>query len=131
MLTCSDVLVRGELVTLTLASGGYAACTESIVADSTPDHILGVALEDVAAGATGRIGLKGIYSVSRHDTGDAGLAVVCGGAVGRVTAAPTTSAASGQPFVKVIGIATTAAAGAGDLVTVIFDGVSGFAASHS
>ena len=133
-LTCTDVLVRGELVTLTLAAGVYTACTESAIADSTPDHILGVALEDVAAGATGSIGIKGTFEVSRHDVGAAGLAMICGGAAGRVTAAPTNPTDTGSAYVKVVGIALTAAAGsptAGGLATVIFDGLNGFGSTNN
>jgi hypothetical protein len=78
--------------------------------------------------------MKGKVEISRHDTGVVGLAMVVGGAAGRVTAAPTTSAASGGAYLKVVGVALTTAAGsptAGGLATVLFDGVNGFAASHA
>jgi len=119
---------------LTLASGGYVACTKSATADSTPDHVLGVALEVTAAGGRGLIGLRGAFEISRHDTGAAGLAMICGGAAGRVTAAPTNPTDSGSAYVKVVGIALTTAAGsptAGGLATVLFDGVQGFGSTNN
>ena len=131
LLTCTDALVKGDLVMLTLASGGYTACTKSATADSTPDHILGVATATVAAAAIGRITIKGIVDISRHDTGAAGLAVIVGGAAGRVTAAPTNPTDAGSAYVKVVGIALAAAAGAGDLVAVLFDGVNGVGSTNN
>jgi len=130
-LTCTDALVAGDLVTLTLADGGYTACTKSAAADSTPDHILGVATATVAAGGTGIITLKGVVQISRNDTGLAGLSMRVSGTAGRITSAPTTSAAGASAYIKVIGVALTAASVAGDLVSVLFNGVNGFAAAHS
>lgn len=133
-LTCTDALVAGDLVTLTLAAGGYAACTKSATADSTPDHIIGVATATVAAGATGTITMKGMVEISRHDTGAAGLAMIVGGAAGRVTAAPTNPTDAGSAYVKVVGIALTTAAGsptAGGLATVLFDGVNGIGSTNN
>ena len=130
-LTCTDALVAGDLVTLTLADGGYTACTKSVSADSTPDHILGVATATVAAGGTGIITLKGVVNATIQGSGAAGLALVCGTSTGQLTAAPTASAASGAAYVKVVAIMLELSAGPGSIVPVIFDGVNGFAASHA
>tara|TARA_R100001082_G_scaffold75000_2_gene43385 strand:+ start:762 stop:1217 length:456 start_codon:yes stop_codon:yes gene_type:complete len=131
LLTCTNALVEGDLVMLTLSSGAYTACTKSATADSTPDHILGVALRTVAAGAVGEIAIKGQVKVSRHDTGAAGLAVICGGAAGRVTAAPTDPTDDGSAYIKVVGIALEAAGSAGNLVECMFDGLNGFASTNN
>ena len=130
-LTCTDALVAGDLVTLTLADGGYTACTKSAAADTTPDHILGVATGTVAAGGTGTITMKGGVAIACANTGNLGSAMIVSGTAGRVGNAPLTSAAGASAYLKVVGVSLTAATGVGDLVSVLFDGVNGFAASHA
>ena len=34
--TCTNALAKGDVVTFTLASGGFAACTKSATGDTTP-----------------------------------------------------------------------------------------------
>ena len=132
LLTCTDALALGDVVMLTLASGGYTACTKSATADFTPDHIIGVALEAVTAGAIGRIAVKGTLQVARHDTGAAGLTAVVGGAAGRLTAGPTNPHDTPAAYIKMVGVFLTTAAGsptAGELATVLFDGINGIGAA--
>jgi predicted RecA/RadA family phage recombinase len=128
--TCNDAVLKGNIVTFVLASGGFAACAKSATADSTPDKILGVALEDISAGAQGRVGMRGVFTVLCHADLDDGEVAINGGTAGQLTAMGTNPAADASAYVKPVGIAleTIGAGGAG---SVLFDGITGFAATDT
>ena len=126
VITCSEALAKGDVVTLTLANGKFAACAQHNQADSTPDHILGVALDAVSSGAKGRIALRGVVDVACEAVA-AGLTVVGSPTTdGRLEAQGTDGANDPSAFEKVVGITLTAASNAGDLASVLFDGINGF-----
>ena len=128
-LTCTDALSKGDIVMLTLASGGYSACTKSATADSTPDHLLGVALDDVAAAASGHIGLRGVFECACEADMDAGIpGSQSASTAGRLKSITTNPADDSIAFVKMVAISLEATATAGDLTSCLFDGIVGFAA---
>tara|TARA_R100000353_G_scaffold41499_2_gene32826 strand:+ start:3557 stop:4015 length:459 start_codon:yes stop_codon:yes gene_type:complete len=126
VITCTNALAKGDVVTLTLASGKFSACTKHGTGDSTPDHILGVASDAVAAGAKGRIVLRGVVD-AKCEIVSAGATVVGSATTGgRLEAQGTNPADNGGAFEKVVGVALTAAASAGDSASILFDGINGF-----
>ena len=127
--TCNDAVLKGNVVTFVLASGGYAACAKSATADSTPDHILGIALEDISAGAEGRVGMRGVFKVLCHADLDDGEVAVNGGTAGQLTALAAAGADS-TAYAKPVGIALETI-GAGGMGSVLFDGITGFAAANN
>jgi predicted RecA/RadA family phage recombinase len=129
-ITCTDAVVKGNVVTFALAAGGYAACAKSATADSTPDHILGVALEDISAGAQGRIGMRGVFQVLCTSQLDDGEVAINGGTAGQLTAMGTNPTDAGSAYVKPVGIALETI-NAGGIGSVLFDGVTGFAAANN
>lgn len=124
--TCNDAVLKGNVVTFILADGGYAACAKAATADSTPDHILGVALEDIGAGAQGRVGMRGVFQVLCRSALDTGELAVVGGAAGELNAIVINPTADGTAYEKPVGIALDVP-GSGGLGTVLFDGITGFA----
>ena len=129
-LTCTDALGKGDIVMLTLASGGYTACTKSATADSTPDHILGVALEAVAAAGIGSIGLKGVFECRCEADMDAGVpGSQSASTAGRLKSITTNPADDSAAFVKMVAISLEATATAGDLTSCLFDGINGFSSA--
>lgn len=132
-ITCTEAVAVGQVVRLTLSSGGYSACTLADTADGdgTPDRIIGVALEAVTAGADGRIALKGILEVKCHTDLDAGEIGVVSDTAGQLTAAPTNPADSGTAYIKPVAIALENTATTGDLTSCLFDGISGFAMANN
>ena len=129
VLTCTGALSKGDIVELTLADEGFAACTAAGTGDYIVGVLIGVALADVAAGALGEIGMRGVFecavdsevqavslglSVSRDHAGQLDL-----------TAVPADDAVTAS---KVVGISLDAdgSRSDGDLATVLFDGISGF-----
>jgi len=128
--TCNDAVLKGNVVTFVLASGGYAACAKSATADSTPDHILGIALEDISAGAQGRVGMRGVFQVLCHADLDDGEVAINGGTAGQLTAMGTDPTDGGSAYVKPVGVALETI-GAGGIGSVLFDGVTGFAAANN
>mgnify|MGYP001192608981 CR=1 FL=1 len=126
VITCTNALAKGEVVTLTLAAGKFSACTKHATADSTPDHILGVASDDVAEGAKGRIVLRGVVE-AKCEAVSAGLTVVGSATTaGRLEGQGLDGANDPGAFEKVVGVTLTAAASGGDLASVLFDGINGF-----
>ena len=131
-LTCTDALSKGEAVLLTLTSGGYTACTKSATANTTPGLLIGIALEDVAAGAIGSIGLRGVFECACEDSMDAGVAGrVSGATAGRLEAHATNPIDEGTAYIKMVAISLEATATSGDLTSVLFDGITGFAAQSN
>ena len=127
VITCTNALAKGEVVTLTLSSGKFSACTKHATADSTPDHILGVASDAVTAGAKGRIVLRGVVEAVCEANADASLTLVgSASTAGRLEAQGTDPADTGGAFEKVVGIALEDTGTAGDLTSVLFDGINGF-----
>jgi hypothetical protein len=132
VITCTNALAKGEVVTLTLSSGKFSACTKHATADSTPDHILGVASDAVDAGNKGRIVLRGVVEAVCEANADASIALVgSASTAGRLEAQGTNPAADGSAFEKVVGIALEDTASAGDLTSVLFDGINGFTSSSN
>ena len=130
VITCSEALAKGDVVTLTLASGKFSAAAQHNQADSTPNLLLGVALDAVSSGAKGRIALRGVVEVACEDTADAGIALVGSATTdGRIEAQGTNPADAGAAFEKVVGIALEDTTTSGDLTSVLFDGINGFTAS--
>ena len=128
--TCTNALAKGDVVTFTLASGGFAACTKSATDDFTPDHLNGVALEAVTAGSSGQIGVRGVFDVACEVGADASLSLQVSGAnTGRLTNAATDPADNSTAYAKRVGIALADTATAGDLTSVLFDGINGFSAA--
>ena len=127
LITCTNELSKGDVVTLTLASGKFSACTKHATADSTPDHILGVAADAVSAGSTGRIILRGVVEAACEANADASLTLVGSASnAGRLEAQGTDGANDPSAFEKVVGIALENTASAGDMTSVLFDGINGF-----
>ena len=103
---------------------------KSATADSTPDHILGVALEDVGAGGRGEIGLKGVFNCACEDDMDAGIpGSQSASTAGRLKSITTNPAADSGAFVKMVAISLAATATAGDLTSCLFDGITGFSSA--
>jgi predicted RecA/RadA family phage recombinase len=131
-LTCTNALSKGDAVLLTLTSGGYTACTKSATANTTPGLLIGIALEDVTAGAIGHIGLKGVFEAACEDSMDAAVAGrVSGATAGRLEAHATNPIDEGTAYIKMVAISLEATATSGDLTSVLFDGINGFAAQSN
>ena len=128
VITCNEALSKGDVVTLVLSAGKFSACAQHNTADSTPDHILGIASEAVASGAKGRIVLRGVVDASCEAVA-AGITLVGSATTGgRLEAQGVDGANDPGPFEKVVAIALTTASSAGDLASVLFDGINGFSA---
>ena len=125
-ITCTEALSKGEVVEFTLSGGKYEACTKTETADILPSDIIGVAAEDVDAGAKGTIVLSGTVEVSCDDEVTAGAVLRGSGDAAARLDLLAVPGANADSFVKCVGIALEAADGAGDLVPCIFDGVQGF-----
>lgn len=131
-LTCTDGLSKGDAVLFTLTSGGYTACTKSATANTTPGLLIGIALADVTAGAIGQIGLKGVFEAACEDSMDAAVAGrVSGATAGRLEAHATNPIDEGTAYIKMVAISLEATATSGDLTSVLFDGINGFAAQSN
>ena len=128
VVTCTDALSKGDVVLMTLASGGYAACSKSVSANTIPANIIGVALADVAAGATGLIGLQGVFDVNCAANMDANTSGSVGTVTGQLAAISGNPTADGTAYIKMVGIALADTTTAGDLTSVLFDGINGFSA---
>tara|TARA_Y100000593_G_scaffold92620_1_gene184877 strand:- start:1332 stop:1802 length:471 start_codon:yes stop_codon:yes gene_type:complete len=133
-ITCTDALSKGDIVLLTLASGAYAACTKAAAATASSGigTMAGVATEAVAAGAMGKIGLRGIFDCNCSQHVDAGVAANCSdSAAGRLAASSTNPADDSLTIHKVIAIGLEATASDGDLTSCLFDGINGFATADA
>lgn len=127
VITCTNALAKGDVVTLTLSGGKFTACTKSATADVTPDHIHGVASDAVAEGAKGRIVLRGVVEAACEQGVDTpSTAVVSAVNPGRLAPQGTNPGNTPASYEKVVGIALGTTDGAGDLTSVLFDGINGF-----
>lgn len=127
-LTCTNVLSKGDIVLLNLASGGYTSCTKSLAANKLPPLLIGVALEDVAADSIGHIGLKGVFDCNCAANMDAGASGQVGTVTGQLVAMTTNPADNGDAYLKMVAIPLANTATAGDLTSCLFDGINGFSA---
>ena len=128
VITCTDALVKGELVTLTISNGKYTSCTKSVAADVLPDKCKGVAAHDVSAGRKGRILLRGAVKIRCEAGVDVGKAVQSSSTSGRVMVRGVNpnDNPSDNNFRKLLGIAMEDTQNGGDLTTILFDGINGF-----
>jgi hypothetical protein len=128
LITCTDAVVKGQIVKLTLAAGAFTACEATT--EATDDVVLtpfGVALDAVSAGKKGRIGLRGVFDCNVDGNTAAGNAlIISNDADGQLI---PIQAASGTPaeYTKVHGIALEA--DTDNVASVLFDGINGFAAT--
>lgn len=131
LITCTNAFSAGDVVKLTLASDGtYSACVSTGSTDDVVLTAFGVSLDDVSAGATGRIGLRGVFKVKASGAVAAGNALTLDdGVVGSLHEIMTVGTGSAEltEYARVVGIALTAdgaaAAGSGKAV-VQFDGLA-------
>jgi len=130
-LTCTNAVAKGDAVLLNLASGGYTSCTKSVSANTTPPLLIGVALETVAAGAIGSIGLKGVFDCNCAANMDAGASGGVGTVTGQLAAISTNPTADGSAYLKMVAVPLENTATAGDLTSCLFDGINGFAAQNN
>jgi|TARA_R100000084_G_scaffold105095_1_gene62216 hypothetical protein len=128
--TCNEALAKGEVVTFLLTNGGFSTCEKSDASDppNTNATLHGIALEAVTAGSSGQIGVRGVFDAVCEAAADAGVACMVSQTTdGRLDIAPT-----GDPMdapdqiIKIVGHVLENTATAGDLTSVLFDGINGF-----
>jgi predicted RecA/RadA family phage recombinase len=123
VLTADEAITKGDIVTLELASGGFASVAKTAVTDDVTHLPIGVALEDITNGSKGQIGVAGVFDCTVESTVAAGNALTVSGATaGKLheAQAPGTPAEAK----KIVGVALTAASGGS--ASVLFDGINGF-----
>lgn len=123
VLKADEAITKGDIVTLELASGGFASVAKTATDDDTTHLPIGVALEDITLGSSGQIGVAGVFDCTVESTVAAGNALfVSGATAGKLheSIAPGTVAEAK----KIVGVALTAASGGS--ASVLFDGLNGF-----
>ena len=137
VITCTEAVTKGTLVSLIItdASGdvpvGFSSCDVADTADVTPDQIIGVATDTVAAGSKGKIVLRGVVDIKCDTAVAKGSALQASASNGGNADVLTAPAGGGTTRLKCIGVALVAASSDGDLCTSLFDGVSGFSAGSA
>ena len=129
-LTADEALSRGDIVELPLASEKFDSCSKVDVGDVGVGVLVGVALEDISSGSRGQIGLRGVFECA-VDTEVQAVSVglrVSRDHAGRLDLLPV-PADDNVLASKCVGITLDAngSRADGDLATVLFAGITGFA----
>tara|TARA_A100001035_G_C27779032_1_gene500674 strand:+ start:2233 stop:2697 length:465 start_codon:yes stop_codon:yes gene_type:complete len=125
VVTLTPAVTKGQLLKLTLSSGGYSAAViaggTASANDDKAGTVFAIALDDYAAGTKGRVGLRGVFNAVCNANVDVGDLLTAsddgsGGLFIEISATPNTT-----EYRRVLGVAVTD--GAGGTCDVQFDGV--------